>query len=102
MENPYQLGRDREVLHAEPLDLVVMLFEKAIQNLDLCLEQGVLLQDRVKNTEAILRELLQSLDITTLQQSGNEALATQLVNLYGFCLSELDAARTSPDAGSST
>jgi flagellin-specific chaperone FliS len=87
--NPYQLGLDQEILHAEPMDLVVLMFEKTFANLNLCLQSNAVLEDRIRNTEAILRELLQSLDVGALHLQGQSELARMLVDLYGFCLSQL-------------
>jgi flagellar protein FliS len=95
--NPYatpQAYRQNSVLTASPQQLVVMLYDGAIRFLrqaELAMEEGAVAQtnDRMQRAEAILEELL-----STLNPEAGE-ISDRLQAIYVFCRSELIAARIS-------
>ncbi|UUY04732.1 flagellar export chaperone FliS [Svornostia abyssi] len=93
--NPYatpQAYRQNSVLTASPGQLVVMLYDGAIRFLrqaELAMEEGAVAHtnDRMQRAEAILDELLATLNMDAGEISG------RLQAIYTFCRSELIAAR---------
>lgn len=93
--NPYatpQAYRQNSVLTASPGQLVVMLYDGAIRFLrqaELAMEEGAVAHtnDRMQRAEAIIDELLATLNMDAGEISG------RLQAIYTFCRSELIAAR---------
>lgn len=92
--NGYYGSSDREILQADPLELVLMLYERALQNLESCIGMARIEPGRIDNTRNIIRELRSSLD---LAQGGE--VAHRLLELYRFVEDRLDQASTSGDLG---
>lgn len=89
MSHPYQLGPENEVANAEPLDLTLLLHEKAIELLDRCLQAKTGIPDHTDRVEKIIRELQRSLDV----QAGGD-VAVNLNRLYVYMLERVPAAKS--------
>lgn len=87
MSHPYQLGPENEVANAEPLDLTLLLHEKALELLDRCLQTKTGIPDHTDRVEKIIRELQRSLDV----QAGGE-MAVNLNRLYLYLLDRMPSA----------
>ena len=98
--NPYaspQAYRESSVLTASPAQLIVMLYDGAgrfLMQAEAAAGEGAWLHaaDRVAKAEAIVDELLITLDL----QAGQ--VAERLQAIYVFCKRELIAARIEQDA----
>jgi flagellar protein FliS len=84
MKNRYELAREREILHADPLDLVVLLYEAAVTALQDAKEPGPGRLAALAKVQAILMELS-----TSLQHERGGPIAANLRDLYGYIANRL-------------
>ncbi|MFQ5691459.1 MAG: flagellar export chaperone FliS [Nitrospinota bacterium] len=95
--NPYEQYRKVSVMMSSPARLIVMLYDRAIQDLEIAAEaiaNGDLLLkgERVLHAQEIITELMGALDV----RSGNE-ISISLRSLYAYMIRRLIEANQSKD-----
>lgn len=97
LANPYEKYKQQNVMVANPVELIIMLYDGCIKNMKLAkiaIADGNLqdANNSLIKAQDIVTELIMSLDF-------KYPIANELMNLYDFILSSLREVNASKDAG---